>query len=347
MMDNLLLIGNSGFLNNQLDGQTVKIRNIKVLLEQQYKGQLYHFDTSFLHRNPLLLLKMVSLILICKTVIIVPADGFLAKLFPPIYYITKLLGKSLIHLGVGGWQKEFFIGQEGKFDSHPKIMGLCKRIKVFMVEIENVKNDLQSDLHFTNLDYFPNFRFFDYQPSYSHTSDLLRLVYMGRIESHKGYEIMGKVIADLEAKGLNVTLDFYGQIEDVDKDHFNHFIKSLNSIEYKGLLSPENIYTTLGHYDVMVFPTRYYTEGFPGTVLDAYISGIPVIATNWKHAHEFVKDTKSGYVVNFDNPAAEFVEKIEYLYYNPNLLEEMKHGAHEESNKYSSENAWNIINKYL
>lgn len=42
----------------------------------------------------------------------------------------------------------------------------------------------------------------------------------------------------------------------------------------------------------MLLPTHYYTEGLPGSVLDAYMSGIPIIVSRWKHASEFVKMVK-------------------------------------------------------
>ena len=162
-----------------------------------------------------------------------------------------------------------------------------------------------------------------------------------------GIETMGSVMAELSKRGVNARLDFYGQVEGCDKNHFELFIESNENIEYKGYLSPENIHETLGHYDVMVFPTQYYTEGFPGTVLDANIAGIPVIATNWKHAHEFIADKHSGIVVDFDNPTQGFVESIEYLYKDNDALLQMKHEARAESNKYSEDSAWSILSKYL
>jgi glycosyltransferase involved in cell wall biosynthesis len=343
----LLLIGNFGYLTNQLDGQTVKTRNIRKLIEKKYEGNCYFFDTSYVKRNPLLLFNMFFFAAKCNKVIVVPADGFLANLFSLVYYITRIFGNNLIHIGVGGWQKEFFAGQEGKFAPHPTIMKQCMRITTFMVEIAKVKNDLQNELGFKNLEYFPNFRFFNYLPKYECVPNHIRLVYMGRINQMKGYETMGGVMCELSNRGINATLDFYGQVEECDREHFKKIINSNSHIEYKGILSPEDIYETLGHYDIMVFPTRYYTEGFPGTVLDANIAGIPVIATNWKHSHEFIEDKKSGFIVDFDNPVQGFVDSIETLYYNTEALQKMKHEAHNESNKYSEDSAWRILSKYL
>ena len=69
----------------------------------------------------------------------------------------------------------------------------------------------------------------------------------------------------------------------------------------EAFLSQEIISRTLVNYDLMLFPTRYYTEGLPGTIIDAYIANLPVIATEWKHAREFIKDGETGFIVRFDN----------------------------------------------
>lgn len=98
---------------------------------------------------------------------------------------------------------------------------------------------------------------------------------------------------------------------------------------------------------MLILPTQYYTEGFPGSILDAYIAGIPVIVTDWKHSHEFVIENKTGFIVPFGESVDEIVEKIKLLYFNRDLLHNMKINAREESKKYSEDAAWNVLKKYL
>ena len=78
------------------------------------------------------------------------------------------------------------------------------------------------------------------------------------------------------------------------------------------------------NYDVMLLPTEIYTEGFPGSILDAYIAGIPVIATEWKHSHEFIDDKFTGFIVPFGDCQNEFNDKILTLYNDRELLLQMK-----------------------
>ena len=71
-------------------------------------------------------------------------------------------------------------------------------------------------------------------------------------------------------------------------------------------------------------PTHYYTEGLPGSVVDAYISGIPVIVTEWKHSHEFVDDGYSGYIIHFENGDQQLIEKVMLLESDRELLCKLK-----------------------
>jgi glycosyltransferase involved in cell wall biosynthesis len=115
---------------------------------------------------------------------------------------------------------------------------------------------------------------------------------------------------------------------------------------YCGVLEPEKIYTTLSQYDLMLFPTLYYTEGFPGSVLDAYISGIPVIASDWKYSKEFVREGVSGFICPMNDVDA-FCTRIEHLDGNRDQLYRLRLGVLTESKKYSPETAWDIIKWYL
>ena len=56
-------------------------------------------------------------------------------------------------------------------------------------------------------------------------------------------------------------------------------------------------YDILANYDVMLFPTFWSGEGFPGIVIDALISGLPIIATDWNINKEVVIDKKTGMLI--------------------------------------------------
>ena len=171
---------------------------------------------------------------------------------------------------------------------------------------------------------------------------------MARVNKMKGYDVIFNSLNFIRDHCPNSSITFYGGIAPEDKDDFLNKVETNNDIvSYRGLLAPEKIPETLKRYDVMLLPTKYYTEGFPGSILDAYISGIPVIVTEWKHSHEFVSDGNTGVIVPFENNQEDFNNSILILYKDRNKLNYMKKAAYKEAEKYSEEAAWDVLKKYL
>ena len=144
-----------------------------------------------------------------------------------------------------------------------------------------------------------------------------------------------------------MSVDFYGPICEPDRDYFFDGLSKFEFVSYKGELQPEQINSTIEKYDAMLLPTHYYTEGLPGSVVDAYMSGIPIVVSKWKHAEEFVIDGKTGFIIPFENGVDRLEEVVTYLYDNTKELSEMKKNAYKESFKYSSDSAWKIIVGFL
>ena len=87
----------------------------------------------------------------------------------------------------------------------------------------------------------------------------------------------------------------------------------------------------------------YYTEGLPGAVVDAYISGIPVLVTDWLHAREFVTHEHTGFIVPFENGLNEAIQYLNRVDSDRNLLNMLKNKTLQEALRFSADNAWKII----
>ncbi len=345
----ILIIGAFGYRNNKLDGQTIKSRDILRLFQERYLGKTDFFDTLEVKqtKNPFLLVSLFTKLVLSDIVILAPASHAMAKMFPTIYHLSRILHFSIIITCVGGWQVEFFRGGHG-YVAHPRIMKYCKKIKGFLPELDNVNSYLRNVEGFVNTEVFPNFRFVPSFTKEENKTDIFKIVYMARINKNKGFETVFSFADNVVKEKLKIEIDFYGQIEKEDEEFFLKLVQKHSSIvRYLGPLLPQNIYTTLTKYDVLVLPTRYYTEGFPGSILDAYIAGIPVVVTEWKHSHEFVSNGKSGIIIPFGNCQKEFNQSLFRLYYDKKLLNAMKSGAIKEAEKYTPDVAWNTISKYL
>ena len=55
---------------------------------------------------------------------------------------------------------------------------------------------------------------------------------------------------------------------------------------------------------MMSFPTFWQGEGFAGIFIDAMISGLPIIATDWMHNKYFLKEGKSALFIPIHNANA-------------------------------------------
>lgn len=343
-MNNILVLGYFSSIKNESCGQSIKTRNIYNLLKENNDqfGNLKSFDTELFQKTKLYFLKMIWEILHCKKLVYVPAQNNLKYIFPFIYLICKIRDVDILYFVVGGWLAEFL--QNKRFHVH-----LLTNIKIILAESDQLTSKLVEQYNLNNVTTFPNFRINTFIPSFISKQSSLKIVFMARISRMKGLDMifmLADYIKNLDLKERTIIIDFYGLIES-DEEYFFDNIKKYPFVDYIGILEPDQIYSVLSNYDLLVLPTKYYTEGFPGSILDAYISGIPVIVTKWKYADEFVENGETGYIIPFENGEAEFINSIMKLYNDNVILQKMKIKAHETSKLYSSESAWKIINQFI
>lgn len=62
-----------------------------------------------------------------------------------------------------------------------------------------------------------------------------------------------------------------------------------------------NSVDVLKNYFVLLFPTRFYTEGIPGTIIDAYAAGVPVVSAKWESFTDIIIDGVTGIGYEFLN----------------------------------------------
>ncbi len=338
-----LVLGYFGYRTNQLDGQTVKTRDLFRLLEENIgKGKVDYFDTQDFQYGISNIFVMFKKIMSCRCLFYLPAHNNLKYIFPVIFVFSKIFRFKILYFIIGGWLVEYL---------STKLLHkwMLKRINGIFSETKLMKISLEDNYGFDNVTVFPNFRFSVFVPTMHHEKGKLKLVFLARINKMKGLDVVFSLASNIQDKGLSdvISVDFYGPVYEKDKGYFFKELEKYSFLSYKGELQPSDINRTIEKYDVMLLPTHYFTEGLPGSVLDAYMSGIPIIVSKWKHADEFVEDGKTGFIIPFENGIQEFEERVEFLYKNPDLLSEMKKNAYEESHKYSSGYAWRIIKKYI
>lgn len=95
-------------------------------------------------------------------------------------------------------------------------------------------------------------------------------------------------------------------------------------------------------YFALLFPTHFYTEGIPGTIIDAYAAGVPVISAKWESFSDVVDEGVTGIGYDFDN-ADQFEKILLEVAQNPNVLLNMKENCIRKAKDYIPELAIQIM----
>ena len=101
-------------------------------------------------------------------------------------------------------------------------------------------------------------------------------------------------------------------------------------------MKSEEINGVIWEYDLQLFPTKYRTEGFPGSILDAFYAGVPTLSAQWYSGREVINDGVDGILFEqFDYSDME--KKLTDLCNDPDLLNRLKEGARLRGEQYDGE----------
>ena len=319
-----IVIGNFASITNQLCGQSVKTRSL-YKLAKEIIPEIDCFDTQLIAYDKLSFFKMLWKF--CKNdyVIYLPAARNMTWFFPILYILSIFCRTKILQFEIGNWMVDLLANK-------PIHRWMIKRIKQFYAETEQSKKELECKYGLKNVSIFPNFRFFEFERRTIESCEKskLELVFCARINRKKGLDLIFSLGDYLIKENLDyyVSITFFGPIYDKDKEYFLESLKKYSFMNYEGMLQQEVISEKLQHFDCMLLPTHYYTEGLPGSIIDAYIVGIPVIVTKWKNAEEFVINNVTGVIIPFHNGQNELNQTVADLISNEKRLQFLKNNAY-------------------
>ena len=201
------------------------------------------------------------------------------------------------------------------------------------------------DLGLIQTEYLPNFKkFICKDRSEKKISLPLKMVFFSRISREKGTSLIFKMIEEVNKTEGNISVDFYGPIENEYEGEFFKEINNVKNAYYKGMLDSmeEKTFDILSLYDFMIFPTCCFNEGIPGSIIDAFVSSLPIVAARWKNFDEILN---SNFSFEFPiNDQKSFNKIIIEILKNPEELLKKRKFSYLESKKYCIEN---VLNKIL
>jgi glycosyltransferase involved in cell wall biosynthesis len=331
------------------DGQAVRTTIITRELQRKYgNDEVGIVNTNNWKKRKLsFLLESIKLVRDSQIVIIAPADnGY--KVFVPILVLLNLLyRRRLFHVVIGGFLPSLL-------KSKPLYLKFENRFSTLFVQTENLKRDLYEIGITSDIQILSNLKRLDTRKS----QDLrlvkdkyIKVCVFSRIYKDKGVEDAIEAVRMLNTRlgERCVSLDLYGLLPDSYQDRLHELLtKNSDIVEYKGIIDYDRTVEVLKDYFVMLFPTYYHGEGFPGNVIDAYNSGLPMIATDWLYNSEVVLDGRTGLLVPVKDPVS-LCDALSRLYADRELHYKLSQNALKESSKYSPDkvlaNLYNEIEK--
>lgn len=329
--ETILLIGaiNSG---NPPDGGE-EYKNQELVSYLSEKLMLKTIDTVCWKKNPLVIIKIIWMIYFSgvNNIWISTSTASSHFLFRFLYYFPYSNNKRVSYIVVGGMFSRYILNKtyNKKYFHH---------LYKIVVQGNKMKDELVS-VGLNNVATVPNFKNFDFEISKKilNKGDKVRFVFLSRIAEQKGVLKIFEAAQNLNDQGFKdkYAIDFFGPVE----KEFNHvFLEGINSIEnifYKGFLDLRDSknYAILSSYSVMLFPTFWKGEGFPGVIIDSYIAGLPVIATDWNMNKEVIENEKTGFLYKPTEENALY-KLIVLAIEHPEILLEMRSNCIKKAMEY-------------
>lgn len=333
------ICGNFGSDINISNGQIVKTRTLSMELIKHFgKEEISTVNTFGWGKKPVkLFFECFSLVLKCKNIVILPAQNGI-KIFVPYFAILNLFFRRKLHyVVIGGWLPKLV-------DKYPFYIKFLSQFKGIYVETKIMKNELEKH-NLSNVIVMPNsknLKIVNSKEIKYYNKPIYKLCTFSRVMKEKGIEDAINVVCNINKNRDSTiySLDIYGQIEPKYIERFNKIISEVPYyISYKGCVDADKSTDILKDYFLLLFPTYYHGEGFAGTIIDSYSSGLPILASNWKFNSEIVHND----VGNIFNSIEELETFLTDYALHPEKMNVLKENCLKEAEKYKSENVIKIL----
>lgn len=338
-----MTFGVVGRVNESLfDGQTVKTRTLTAALRRYYPNcSILVAESSLCKRNPVrLMLQLWNCVRKADVIFVLLSRNGLRILLPALFFLNRFYKKPVIHDCIGGAHAE-------TIQRYSYLKKYYNQMAVNWAETETLKKKLENE-GLNNVEILTNFKNIQpISPEAVQQKDTApyRFCTFSRVNKKKGIGRAAEaVIAINEAAGSIVTtLDVYGTIEDNYDIQLNEYIRlAKGAVTYCGVADSDKSVNILQQYYGLLFPTGYMGEGVPGTVIDAFCSALPVIATAQPGLLELIDHQKTGLL--YDPEQSEKLrEWMEFAITHTKQFHEMRFSCLKAAEKFTTQKAMETV----
>lgn len=329
-----------GFDNSIINGQALRTisitdRIVSILGSEHVSIVKY---ANWKKRPFALLFEYLRQIRQCEALIVCPDERAIRFIIPIAGFFSRFRKTKVFYVVIGGWLPVFL-------KKHRFLRKRLTKIDGLFVQTETLKKQL-GECGLSKVFILPNFRNHasELKTSKSTEGGAVKTFFLSRIEDPKGVEEMIGVVKNVNRDKVRCTLDIFGSVMPEYKEKFETLAAEFPEyIKYRGELKSEKINGVIWEYDLQLFPTKYRTEGFPGSILDAFYAGVPTLSAKWYSGSEVINDGVDGVLFEqFD--FADMENKLTALCDDSALLNRLKEGARLRGEQYDGDK---IVRKML
>ena len=341
-MKKVAILGHFALGMEKANGQTIKTKIVgKALRKEIGEEQVGFFDTMggwwFLIKMPFIMLRMLWSY---RNIVIMPAYKGVHLIALLIVLLNIPFRRKLHYVVIGGWLPEYVC-------KYPILRMAVRKIHVVYVETRYMLDALQRE-GYHNVKLMPNFkpiRIKEEKDLRHPATPPFPLCTFSRVMKEKGIEDAALAVRKCnESLGYKAfTLDIYGLIQKGQEAWFEQLMSNQpEEIRYCGIAPFDKSTEVLGQYFALLFPTRFRTEGFAGTLTDAMSAGVPPIASDCPSNKELIADGKTGLLFAMGN-AGQLADILMRCAANPAIVNDMRAECLRKAKEYLPENVIKIL----
>ena len=333
----ITIVGHFGLGRDLVNGQTIKTKTIYKELSNIYgQDQIKILDTSGGFKSIFsLYFRLRKAFKQSTNIIILPAHNGVKFFVPLCSRFNRIFHKVVHYIVIGGWLPSL-LNKKRKLLKH--LLGFDG----IYVETNTLVMKLKA-LELSNVFLLKNFKTINILPNEGlcFQKDMpYHLCTFSRVMKEKGIEEIVNVVININSHfGKTVyTLDIFGPVDEQQRDWFNELShRFTKDIIYKGIVPSDKSVDIIKNYYLLIFPTKFYTEGIPGTIIDSYCAGVPVVASMWESSLDVIEDGKTGFLYEFGKDMALFECLIRLL--DSNVVNSIKSNCLAKAKEFSASEA--------
>lgn len=338
----IAIVGRIAEHTELLDGQTVKTRILYEELQLNFPDRKFVCVDTYQYRRhlPSILFRTVQAFCECEHVFVLLSRNGRKFFFPLLSFLNLFFHRRMYHDVIGGALPD-------EAEERPALRKQLKKFEINWVELSDMKNRLEQ-LGVNNVEVLPNFkrlRILDHVKPWAAGREPFVFTVFSRIIKTKGIETAAEAIAQVNSRfeKQRAVLHIYGPVAAEYEKEFQDVLKKYEgTVQYMGCIPYNQSVQVLSGSFMLLFPSVYPGEGMPGTIIDAFSAGLPVIASDWHFNCELVHDGVTGYCYDWRKPET-LKDYIIYAIEHPDEINGMRSNCLQEAYHYTPDAAMKQI----